>query len=787
MAYDSNTKTITRDYRFETADDAESGDIISQSQMDKAFDDVVTDINEMAEDFFADIDAFNAVFLGAATSNPTVDGDGNPVQSGALYVNTAVPELRFYTGSQWVPASQSSVIIDNFVADGTRTVFELGIPPRSEKTLFVHIDGTYQNKDTFSISGNALVFSEAPPNKAVIETMLFSTTSIGQSSAELITNAQGGTVQDFIGRKEGNTKASLSLRSDLEDGKVYTVTDGLNGQDERYRYVSGGVLVPNGGTVLASAMAGNLESLRTVYADYAEFESDPRNFATDTFLNIKEIGASIKALPIVETTGDVQNAGGQRFHVLQSEDGSVPFIAFGPDVTGVVDVSAKLLLAVKAAVRYARSETGTSFAMQSSVDVDLPAGAIFLLSSQVDVPVANLNYNIKCSGGRATLKGAGVKANKGMVFEALRNLTFQNINFLNFSTATEWDTNNIDTSLIRYIDCEWTDCDLGVDTVSYAASRSTVLVFDRPRCGGVLQLVKSFCDMTVINDAHTRNADAAGALIFADSQLIINGGIWTPYVAGASARWVDLDNSQSGALGSRSATFNHARFGPESSGGIPIAYSWLTGNTDGGTRTTLTHITMNECYAGSTNVTTPQGLVVLMDNDAGTNTLAPNTISFNGGSLNAANGFVVTENGSPLLLDIGEFSINIDDAAQTRWGNETVVPSTPIVEAALAKYMSHWRYENFTNTNTGTITISVGFRKRIMLNSAAATTVTDLTDALEGHKVTLQFRNGNTTIQSGSNFQLEGGVDFVGGTWDTLDLVYDRAGARWVETGRSVK
>lgn len=47
---------------------------------------------------------FRAQYLGPLASDPTVDGNGNPVSSGDLYFNTTANELRVYNGSAWVAA-----------------------------------------------------------------------------------------------------------------------------------------------------------------------------------------------------------------------------------------------------------------------------------------------------------------------------------------------------------------------------------------------------------------------------------------------------------------------------------------------------------------------------------------------------------------------------------------------------------------------------------------------------------------------------------------------------------
>jgi hypothetical protein len=52
----------------------------------------------------ASYDSFDDRYLGAKSSNPTVDNDGNALLTGALYWNTVSNEMRVYSGSAWVAA-----------------------------------------------------------------------------------------------------------------------------------------------------------------------------------------------------------------------------------------------------------------------------------------------------------------------------------------------------------------------------------------------------------------------------------------------------------------------------------------------------------------------------------------------------------------------------------------------------------------------------------------------------------------------------------------------------------
>jgi len=49
-------------------------------------------------------DSFDDRYLGAKTSDPSVDNDGNALVAGALYFNSASAVMKLYTGSAWVAA-----------------------------------------------------------------------------------------------------------------------------------------------------------------------------------------------------------------------------------------------------------------------------------------------------------------------------------------------------------------------------------------------------------------------------------------------------------------------------------------------------------------------------------------------------------------------------------------------------------------------------------------------------------------------------------------------------------
>ena len=65
----------------------------------------------------------------------------------------------------------ASYQVNNFTGTGSQTVFTLNAASLGENLTFVYINGVYQNKNTYTVSGVTLTFSQAPPITSLIEVM----------------------------------------------------------------------------------------------------------------------------------------------------------------------------------------------------------------------------------------------------------------------------------------------------------------------------------------------------------------------------------------------------------------------------------------------------------------------------------------------------------------------------------------------------------------------------------------------------------------------------------------
>lgn len=75
----------------------------------------------------AALDNFDDRYLGPKSSDPTVDNDGNPLVTGALYYRTTAPiGMKVYDGAQWIEASaaqQAALVTYEYVATAAQTTF----------------------------------------------------------------------------------------------------------------------------------------------------------------------------------------------------------------------------------------------------------------------------------------------------------------------------------------------------------------------------------------------------------------------------------------------------------------------------------------------------------------------------------------------------------------------------------------------------------------------------------------------------------------------------------------
>jgi hypothetical protein len=121
--------------------------------------------------------------------------------------------------------SGSNSLLTSLSGDGSTTAFTLGAAPGDENNTQVFMDGVYQQKDSYSVSGTTLTFDAAPANGAAIEVMSFTQTTINIPAANTVgvteLNLSDGTSGQAL-VTDGNGTISFSTISGYTDSDVET-------------------------------------------------------------------------------------------------------------------------------------------------------------------------------------------------------------------------------------------------------------------------------------------------------------------------------------------------------------------------------------------------------------------------------------------------------------------------------------------------------------------------------------------------------------------------------------
>jgi hypothetical protein len=99
----------------------------------------------------------------------------------------------------------SGLNVNNFTGTGTQTDFTLSTTVDDENLTFVFIQGVYQDKSTYSVSGTTLTFVTAPTNTYTIEVMVVTSITLTNATGD-ITEVIAGT-----GLTGGGTSGAVTL------------------------------------------------------------------------------------------------------------------------------------------------------------------------------------------------------------------------------------------------------------------------------------------------------------------------------------------------------------------------------------------------------------------------------------------------------------------------------------------------------------------------------------------------------------------------------------------------
>jgi hypothetical protein len=269
-------------------------------------------------------DDFDDRYLGAKSSNPSVDNDGDALATGALYFNTTVPEMRVYTGSAWTSLGASSGV----ASFNTRT----GAVTLTDTDVNTALGYTAANNSSVLLKANNL---SDLTSASTARTNLGLGTAATTASTAYATAAQGTNADTAYGW--GNhasagyaaDNAVVKLTGDQTVGgtKTFssTITASVSGNAGTATALATGRTISSTGDVAYTSASFDGTSNVTGTATLATVNSNVGSFGSSTAIPVVTVNA--KGLVTAVSTATV--AGGQYFG-----SASVKAIAYNSQTIG---------------------------------------------------------------------------------------------------------------------------------------------------------------------------------------------------------------------------------------------------------------------------------------------------------------------------------------------------------------------------------------------------------------------------------------------------------------------
>ena len=197
-ARSGNTLTVVRGHDNTTARAFNSGDKAELRVVAALLEDITTEVTStLSVDTFTGDGTTTAFTLSQAPSSEDnlivfIEGayqnPGDFVLSGTTLTLDEAPvvDRNIIVYHVKGAVSGNNLNQDSFTADGNTAAFTLSIAPIHENNTQVFIDGVYQQKNSYSISGTTLTLDANPSNGATVEVMTFTQTEVNTLPASFV-------------------------------------------------------------------------------------------------------------------------------------------------------------------------------------------------------------------------------------------------------------------------------------------------------------------------------------------------------------------------------------------------------------------------------------------------------------------------------------------------------------------------------------------------------------------------------------------------------------------------
>jgi len=153
----------------------------------------------------ASYDSFDDRYLGAKSSEPTLDNDGDALLTGALYFNSTTNTMRVYNGSAWEDVTDASIALNDL------TDVTIASPANGEALVYNSTSGEWENNTVSTVANLGDLTDVSTSGIADGQTIVYNS---GTSSFE-------------PGTAGGNT-AVVGWENQVTVAENYTITSGNN-------------------------------------------------------------------------------------------------------------------------------------------------------------------------------------------------------------------------------------------------------------------------------------------------------------------------------------------------------------------------------------------------------------------------------------------------------------------------------------------------------------------------------------------------------------------------------
>jgi hypothetical protein len=197
-ARSGNTLTVVRGHDNTTARAFSSGDKAELRIVAALLDDVKTEVSStLTVDTFTGDDSTTAFTLSVAPASEDnlivfIEGVYQNPGDFTLSGTTLTLDVAPLAGRKIIVYHVAALVSGNnlthnqFTCNGSTTAFTLGLSPIHENNTQVFLDGVYQQKTDYAVSGTTLTMDTAPANGAILEVMTFTQTEVNTLPASFV-------------------------------------------------------------------------------------------------------------------------------------------------------------------------------------------------------------------------------------------------------------------------------------------------------------------------------------------------------------------------------------------------------------------------------------------------------------------------------------------------------------------------------------------------------------------------------------------------------------------------